>query len=315
MKTSLVTGGAGFLGAHLCRELLKKGHKVICIDDLSTGNINNIPNRIKNFQFFLHDICSPFEASEHIEEIYNLACPASPLNYQGKNAIQTTKTCVLGALNILELAKVHGATVLQASTSEVYGEPLVSPQRETDRGNVNPIGIRACYDEGKRCAESLFFDFFREEGIKVKVVRLFNTYGPMMSINDGRVVPNFICQALRGDNITVYGDGSQTRSFCFVHDTISGIVRMMESDSHITGPVNIGNPEEITILELAKTIIEKVRSSSKIVFRPIPDDDPTRRVPDIGKASALLGFKPTTSLDEGLELTIPYYINLLGGVL
>lgn len=302
------------MGAHLCRELLERGHKVICIDDLSTGNIRNLPESDGFFQFFRHDICFPFETSGHIDEIYNLACPASPLNYQGKNAIQTTRTCVLGALNMLEFAQRHGSTILQASTSEVYGEPLTSPQREADRGNVNPIGIRACYDEGKRCAESLFFDFYREKGTKVKVVRLFNTYGPMMSINDGRVVPNFICQALRGEDITVYGDGSQTRSFCFVRDTISGIISMMESDSYVTGPVNIGNPEEITILELAKTIIEKVRSSSKIVFRPIPDDDPTRRVPDIGKASAFLGFKPTTSLDEGLELTIPYYINLRRGV-
>lgn len=316
MKTCLVTGGAGFLGSHLCQRLINEGNEVICIDNLSTGSIANIAHLLPlpQFKFIRHDIVqsllvkSPISlVTKQIHEIYNLACPASPPAYQGINAIQTTKTCVLGALHVLELAQAHDATILQASTSEVYGDPLHHPQAETDRGNVNPIGIRACYDEGKRCAESLFFDHYRELGVKIKVIRIFNTYGPNMDANDGRVVSNFICQAILGHNITIYGDGKQTRSFCYVDDLINGIIAMMRSPRCFTGPVNLGNPNEFTILELAQKVIEKTGSKSRIAYRPLPSDDPTRRRPDITCAQQELHWSPTILLDEGLDKTIPYF--------
>lgn len=309
MNTILVTGGTGFLGSNLCTKLVKSGANVICVDNNSTGRMENIQNLqgLPNFKFILHDIVQPLLINEPLHQIYNLACPASPPAYQGKAAIQTTKTCVIGALNMLELAKTHGATILQASTSEIYGEPLVHPQTEDYRGNVNPIGIRACYDEGKRCAESLFFDYHREEGVNIKVVRIFNTYGPNMDPEDGRVVSNFICQALEGKPITIYGDGTQTRSFCYVDDLIDIIVKVMNGPKGETGPFNTGNPVEFTVSELAQKILQKIGKNHDLVHKPLPHDDPTQRRPDISLVKQKFGWTPTTNLDFGLDQTIEYF--------
>lgn len=312
-NTIVVTGGTGFLGSNLCARLIKDGHRVICVDNNYTGSLKNVQElqTHPNFRFLLHDVIQPLEIDEKIDQIYNLACPASPRHYQGKAAVFTTKTCVLGALNLLELAKKHGATILQASTSEVYGEPAVHPQPETYRGNVNPIGIRACYDEGKRCAESLFFDYHREEGVEIKVVRIFNTYGPKMNPEDGRVVSNIICQALRGEDITLYGDGLQTRSFCYVDDLIEAFIRMMNSPKGFTGPVNTGNPGEFTVKELADLVISKIGGTQHIVYQPLPKDDPTHRKPDISLAKEKLGWEPKIKLSEGLDKTIAYFKSIL----
>ena len=309
MKTILISGGTGFLGSNLCHRLIAEGHRVICVDNNYTGRLSNIEDLrdAPNFKFLEHDVCEPLFIDEHIDQIYNMACPASPPAYQGAYSIKTTKTCVLGAINMLELAKQHQATILQTSTSEVYGEPLVHPQVETYRGNVNPIGIRACYDEGKRCAESLFFDYHRHENVDIKVVRIFNTYGPKMDPNDGRVVSNFICQALCGQDITIYGDGHQTRSFCYVDDLIEAMVRMMNSRKDFTGPVNIGNPGEFTIKELAQMIVKKVGGRSKVVYKDLPSDDPTQRRPDISLAQKELSWIPKVKLNEGLDKTIEYF--------
>lgn len=309
MKTILVTGGTGFLGSNLCIRLVREGSRVLCLDNNYTGSMTNIAEIADhaNFQFIAHDICEPFKTEEKIDQIYNLACPASPPAYQGKHAIQTTKTCVLGALNMLELAKKHHAVILQGSTSEVYGDPLMHPQAEHYRGNVNPIGIRACYDEGKRCAESLFFDYHRQENVAIKVIRIFNTYGPKMDPNDGRVVSNFICQALRGKDITIYGDGSQTRSFCYVDDLIELIIRVMNSENTFTGPVNTGNPGEFTVKELAEQILAKTKTSSKIMYQNLPADDPVRRCPDISLAKEKFNWQPTVELSAGLDKTIAYF--------
>ncbi len=309
MKTILVTGGTGFLGSNLCVRLISEGHRVICVDNNYTGRMSNVAEIVEhpNFTFIEHDICEPLEIDASIDQIYNMACPASPPAYQGSYSIKTTKTCVFGAINMLDLAKKHGATILQTSTSEIYGEPLVHPQAEDYRGNVNPIGIRACYDEGKRCAESLFFDYHRHEGVDIKVVRIFNTYGPKMDPNDGRVVSNFICQALRGEDITIYGDGSQTRSFCYVDDLIEAIVRMMNSGADFTGPVNTGNPGEFTIKELADMVVEKVGSGSSVIYKPLPSDDPTQRRPDISLAKERLDWEPLVKLSEGLDKAIAYF--------
>ena len=309
MKTILVTGGTGFLGSNLCRRLIDDGHRVICVDNNYTGRLSNVSRLLNNpnFKFVNHDICQPLAVDEHLDQIYNLACPASPPAYQGKHSIETTKTCVFGAINMLELAKAHRATILQTSTSEVYGEPLVHPQVESYRGNVNPNGIRSCYDEGKRCAESLFFDYWRHEGVDIKVIRIFNTYGPNMDPNDGRVVSNFICQALRGEDITVYGDGHQTRSFCYVDDLIEAMVRMMNSPKDFQGPVNTGNPGEFTIKELAEMVVSKVGGRSKVVYKELPSDDPTQRRPDITLAKSKLDWEPKVRLDEGLDRTIAYF--------
>lgn len=309
MSTILVTGGTGFLGANLCLRLVREGHRVICIDNNSTGRLENVREIAEhpNFRFLLHDITEPLHIEEPVARIYNLACPASPPAYQGIHAIQTTRTCVLGALNMLELARAHNATILQASTSEVYGDPLEHPQAESYRGNVNPIGVRACYDEGKRCAESLFFDYARQEGVDIKVIRIFNTYGPLMDPNDGRVISNFICQALAGWDLTVYGDGNQTRSFCYVDDLIEVMIRMMNSPKGFTGPVNTGNPGEFTIRELAERVLAETGSHSRIVYRDLPLDDPAQRRPDIGLAREKLGWEPAVQLREGLKRTIPYF--------
>ncbi len=309
MKTILVTGGTGFLGSNLCRRLVKDGDNVICVDNNYTGSLDNIADLmgVSNFRFIEHNVIEPLDLYEKIDQIYNLACPASPRHYQGKAAIFTTKTCVFGALNMLELAKKNKARILQSSTSEVYGEPLVHPQSESYRGNVNPIGIRACYDEGKRCAESLFFDYHREEGVDIRVIRIFNTYGPYMNPEDGRVVSNFICQALRGENITIYGDGNQTRSFCYVDDLINGIISMMNARDGLTGPINLGNPHEFTMNELAQKVLNLVQTNSQIVFEPLPKDDPTQRRPDISLAQKELGWEPKVQLQEGLEKTILYF--------
>ncbi len=309
MKTILVTGGAGFLGSNLCERLTNDGNNVICVDNNYTGRLENVQKIIKhpNFRFIEHDICEPLTLDAEIDQIYNMACPASPPAYQGRYSIQTTKTCVLGAINMLELAKSQNATILQTSTSEVYGEPLVHPQTESYRGNVNPIGIRSCYDEGKRCAESLFFDYQRYEGVDIKVVRIFNTYGPKMDPHDGRVVSNLICQALSGQDITIYGDGNQTRSFCYVDDLIEVLIRMMNSEKGFTGPVNIGNPGEFTINELAEMVVNKIGGTSKIVYKSLPSDDPTQRRPDISLAKEKLGWEPKIKLSEGLDRTIEYF--------
>ena len=305
----LVTGGTGFLGSNLCKKLVEQGDNVICLDNNYTGKMENISDLIDkpNFMFIKKDVCEPLKVKGKIDQIYNLACPASSPAYQGKHSIETTKTCVLGAINMLELAKEHGATILQTSTSEVYGDPLEHPQSEEYRGNVNPIGIRSCYDEGKRCAESLFFDYHRHEGVNIKVVRIFNTYGVNMDKNDGRVVSNFINQALNGEYITIYGDGKQTRSFCYVDDLINGLIKMMNSPKEITGPINLGNPSEFTMIELAKLVLEKIDTKSGIIYQPLPKDDPTRRKPNITKAKTLLGWQPTVSLSEGLDKTIEYF--------
>jgi len=313
MKTILVTGGTGFLGSHLCIRLVRAGNRVICVDNNYTGNIANVAeiSGNPNFRFILHDITVPFKIDEPIDQIYNLACPASPPAYQGAHSIETTKTCTIGVMNMLELARTHHARILQASTSEVYGQSLEHPQRETYHGNVNPIGIRACYDEGKRCAESLFFDYMRNYGLEIKVVRIFNTYGPKMNPNDGRIVSNFIVQALRGDDITIYGDGHQTRSFCYVDDTIDGIIRAMNARPEFTGPVNIGNPGEFTVNQAAEKIIAKTGSASKLVRSALPQDDPVKRMPDITLARRELEWTPNIPFDAGLDLTIAHFKRIL----
>ena len=305
-KRVLVTGGAGFLGSHLCKRLLEDGHYVIAVDNLYTGRIENIQPFFSNpdFEFVHHDITEPMDIK--VEEIYNAACPASPPHYQ-KSPTFTTKTCVQGLIHMLDIATKYHAKILQFSTSEVYGDPQIHPQPEQYRGYVNPIGIRSCYDEGKRCGEALCFDYAREFHTRVKVIRIFNTYGPNMDPKDGRVVSNLIMQALQGEDITIYGDGSQTRSFCYVDDLIEGIVRMMDSKDEIMGPVNLGNPGEFTILELAQRIIEKTNTISKIQYCPLPADDPLQRKPVIEKAKELLSWEPQVSLDQGLDATIPYF--------
>lgn len=311
MKTVIVTGGAGFVGSNLCKTLLNEGNKVICVDNFFTGRMKNLTSlKGENFTIIKHDIQNPLKINETIDEIYNLASPASPPHYQ-KDPVDTLKTNVIGMINMLDLAKVKDAKILQTSTSEVYGEPLEHPQKETYRGNVNPDGIRACYDEGKRCSETLCFDYNRQYDVKVKVTRLFNTYGPNMDPLDGRVVSNFILQALKGENLAVYGDGSQTRSFCFVDDTVKGLIKMMESPDDFTGPVNIGNPGEFTILELAEKILNKIKSKSEIEYHSLPSDDPTRRRPDISLAKKELNWEPEILLSEGLDKTIEYYKNYI----
>jgi UDP-glucuronate decarboxylase len=309
-KRVLVTGGAGFLGSHLCERLIAEGHNVLCVDNYFTGSKENLARLLDDPQFeaMRHDVIHPLFVE--VDEIYNLACPASPPHYQA-DPVQTMKTSVLGAINMLGLAKRLKAKILQASTSEVYGDPLLHPQPESYRGNVNPIGPRACYDEGKRCAETLFFDYYRQHNLRIRVVRIFNTYGPRMHPNDGRVVSNFIVQALRGEPITLYGDGSQTRAFCYVDDLIEGFVRMMAAPDDITGPMNLGNPVETSVAELAELIIDLTGSSSRIVHRPLPVDDPIQRCPDISQASALLDWKPRTHLRAGLQRTIAYFDGLL----
>ena len=306
----LVTGGSGFLGSHLCERLLGEGHDVICVDNFFTGDKHNILHLMDNpwFEVIRHDVTFPLYLE--VDEIYNLACPASPIHYQ-HDPVQTTKTSVHGAINMLGLAKRLGIKIFQASTSEVYGDPEVHPQTEDYWGRVNPIGIRSCYDEGKRCAETLFFDYYRQHKLAIKVARIFNTYGPRMHPNDGRVVSNFIVQALKGENITIYGDGQQTRSFCYVDDLIEGIVRLMNSPEEITGPVNLGNPGEFTIKELAEHIIEMTGSSSKLIFQPLPQDDPRQRQPDITFARTQLDWEPRTVLKDGLKKTISYFEGIL----
>ena len=311
MKRILVTGGAGFIGSHLCERLLKDGNDVICLDNYFTGSKDNIRHLISNdhFELVRHDITQPYTAE--VDEIYNLACPASPVHYQ-HDPVKTIQTCVIGSMNMLGLAKRVGAKILQASTSEVYGDPIIHPQVESYWGNVNPIGIRSCYDEGKRCAETLFMDYHRQNNVKIKIIRIFNTYGPRMSMNDGRVVSNFIVQALKGENITIYGDGKQTRSFQYVDDLVEGMVRMMETGDDFVGPVNIGNPGEFTMLELAEKVIEITGSNSKIIFEPLPQDDPRQRKPDITLANQKLnGWKPEIKLDEGLGYTVDYFRKLI----
>ena len=311
-KQILVTGGAGFIGSHLCARLLKEGHEVVCADNLFTGRKRNIVDLLQNpyFEFLRHDVTHPLFVE--VDQIYNLACPASPVHYQF-DPVQTTKTSIHGAINMLGLAKRVKATILQASTSEVYGDPKVHPQREDYWGHVNPIGPRSCYDEGKRCAETLFFDYYRQHKTDVKVIRIFNTYGPHMNPDDGRVVSNFIVQALKGEDITLYGDGSQTRSFQYVDDLVEGMVRMMNGPSDFPGPVNIGNPGEFTIRELAEMVIRITGAKSKLVFRPLPQDDPKQRQPDISLAKEKLGgWEPLTPLEEGLLPTIAYFKNILG---
>nr|WP_321260861.1 UDP-glucuronic acid decarboxylase family protein [uncultured Pseudodesulfovibrio sp.] len=310
-KRVLVTGGSGFLGSHICERLLEMGHEVLCLDNFFTGNKANILHLINNpyFEIIRHDVTFPLYVE--VDEIFNLACPASPIHYQF-DPVQTTKTSVHGAINMLGLAKRIKAKIFQASTSEVYGDPQIHPQPESYWGNVNPHGIRSCYDEGKRCAETLFFDYNRQHGLRIKVGRIFNTYGPRMAMNDGRVVSNFVVQALRGEDITVYGDGGQTRSFCYVDDLVSGIIRFMEeTPDEFTGPMNLGNPDEFTILELAETVIEMAGSKSKIVFKPLPADDPMQRRPDISLAKKAIDWEPKIKLRTGLVKTIEYFDNHL----
>ncbi len=309
-KRVLVTGGAGFLGSHLCEELLDRGYEVLCADNCFTGTRSNIYHLLSRpgFEFVRHDITFPLYVE--VDEIYNLACPASPIHYQF-DPVQTTKTSVHGAINMLGLAKRTKARILQASTSEVYGTPQIHPQPETYWGNVNPIGPRSCYDEGKRCAETLFFDYHRQHGLSIKVARIFNTYGPRMHPNDGRVVSNFIIQCLKNENITIYGQGTQTRSFCYVDDLIDGLIRLMESPESFTGPVNLGNPEEFSIFDLAEKIIRLTGSDSRYFFMPLPKDDPTQRKPDISLARHHLKWEPRVSVDEGLTKTIAYFKSLL----
>jgi UDP-glucuronate decarboxylase len=314
-KRILITGGAGFLGSHLCDRLVAKGHEVICVDNYFTGtkqNINHLQFQADklNFEFIRHDITFPLYIE--VDEIYNLACPASPIHYQ-YDPVQTTKTSVHGAINMLGLAKRVKAKILQASTSEVYGDPSIHPQPETYWGNVNPIGPRSCYDEGKRCAETLFFDYHRQHNLKIKVARIFNTYGPRMHPNDGRVVSNFIVQALKGKPLTIYGKGTQTRSFCYVDDLIEGFIRLMDTPDDFTGPMNLGNPGEFTILELAEKIIEMTGSKSRMDFKPLPSDDPTQRKPDISLAKKTINWEPAIPLEQGLHKTIAYFDNLLNG--
>jgi UDP-glucuronate decarboxylase len=305
-KRVLVTGGAGFLGSHLCEKLLAAGANVLCVDNFFTGTKDNIAHLLgnANFEVMRHDVTFPLYVE--VDEIYNLACPASPIHYQ-YDPVQTTKTSVHGAINMLGLAKRVRAKIFQASTSEVYGDPKVHPQTEGYWGHVNPIGLRSCYDEGKRCAETLFFDYRRQHNLRIKVGRIFNTYGPRMHPNDGRVVSNFIMQALRGESITIYGEGTQTRSFCYVDDLIEGFVRLMATEDDFTGPVNLGNPVEFTIRELAEKVIEQTGSKSKLVFKPLPSDDPLQRQPDIALANSKLGWEPSIRLDEGLRRTIAYF--------
>ncbi len=309
-KRILVTGGAGFLGSHLCERLLAEGNDVLSVDNYFTGRKDNIAHLLDHprFEAMRHDICFPLYVE--VDEIYNLACPASPVHYQF-DPVQTTKVSVIGAINMLGLAKRVRAKIFQASTSEVYGDPSVHPQTEEYRGNVNPLGPRACYDEGKRCAETLFFDYHRQHHLRIKVVRIFNTYGPRMHPNDGRVVSNLIVQALRGEDITLFGDGSQTRAFCYVDDLIEGFLRMMATGEEVTGPINLGNPHEIPVRALAERVIALTGSRSRIVYRPLPQDDPTQRCPDITRARAVLGWEPSIALDEGLSRTIAYFERLL----
>ena len=310
MKRILVTGGAGFLGSHLCDRLIKDGHDVLCVDNFFTGSKTNIAHLIGNsyFELMRHDVTFPLYVE--VDQIYNLACPASPVHYQF-DPVQTTKTSVHGAINMLGLAKRVKARIFQASTSEVYGDPVVHPQPEGYWGNVNPIGPRSCYDEGKRCAETLFFDYYRQHNLDIKVARIFNTYGPRMHPNDGRVVSNFIVQALKGDDITIYGDGSQTRSFCYVDDLIEGFIRLMKTEAGFTGPINLGNPSEFSMLELAEKVIRLTASKSKLVFMPLPEDDPKQRQPDIKLAKTQLGWTPKVSLEDGLKETINYFRRVL----
>ena len=306
---TLVTGGAGFLGSHLCERLVKQGEEVICLDNFFTGRRRNVAHLLdyKNFELMRHDVVDPFKVE--VDRIYNLACPASPIHYQ-YNPIKTVKTSVMGAINCLGLAKRVGARILQASTSEIYGDPEVHPQPESYRGNVNPIGLRSCYDEGKRCAETLFFDYHRENKVDIRVIRIFNTYGPNMRPDDGRVVSNFIVQALKGEDLTLYGDGSQTRSFCYVDDLINGMVGVMEQEDSV-GPVNLGNPIEFTIKQLAEAVLDKVDTESSLTEEPLPSDDPTQRKPDISLAQKLLSWNPIVELSTGLDRTIPYFREII----
>ena len=310
-STTLVTGGAGFLGSHLCDRLIDRGDEVICVDNFFTGQKDNIIHLMNNpkFELIRHDVTFPLYLE--IDQIYNLACPASPVHYQ-HDPVQTTKTSVHGAINMLGLAKRTGARIFQASTSEVYGDPEQHPQSEEYWGHVNPIGVRSCYDEGKRCAETLFFDYHRQHQVEIKVARIFNTYGPRMHPSDGRVVSNFICQALRGEDITIFGDGLQTRSFCYVDDLVSAFVLLMDSNSDITGPINLGNPNEFTMLELAEKVLSIVGGSSKLIFKELPQDDPRQRQPDITKAKSILKWEPSVQLDDGLLETVKYFRHLLG---
>lgn len=309
-KAILVTGGTGFLGSHLCERLIERGDVVFCLDNNSTGTLNNVGRILSNerFHFICRDIVQPLPLK--VDQIYNLACPASPVHYQA-DPIHTTRTCVLGALNVLDLARRCGATVLQASTSEVYGEPEMHPQHESYWGHVNSIGVRSCYDEGKRCAESLFFDYHRSHGVAIKVARIFNTYGPRMQPDDGRIVSNFIVQALSGQPLTVYGDGRQTRSFCYVSDMVEALIRLMDSADTVTGPINLGNPDEVAVIELARRIIAMTGVSASIVFKPLPPDDPSRRRPDIGDARQTLGWEPRFPLADGLAATVEHFKTLL----
>ncbi len=314
MKKTLVTGGAGFIGSHLCDRLIARGEDVLCVDNFFTGNKHNIAHLSGNpgFELMRHDVTFPLYVE--VDQIFNLACPASPIHYQF-DPVQTTKTSVHGAINMLGLAKRVKARILQASTSEIYGDPEVHPQIEAYWGSVNPIGIRSCYDEGKRCAETLFFDYYRQHGLDIKVLRIFNTYGPRMHPNDGRVVSNFIVQALKGEDISIYGDGTQTRSFCYVDDLVEVMLRMMDTPAGFTGPVNVGNPGEFTMLELAELVIQLTRSKSRLVFLPLPFDDPRRRQPDITLAKDKLGWEPNVCLKDGLQETIAYFRKLLAGEL
>ncbi len=310
MNKILVTGGAGFLGSHLCTRLIERGDDVLCVDNFFTGSKRNVAHLIGNprFELMRHDVTFPLYVE--VDRIFNLACPASPIHYQ-HDPVQTTKTSVHGAINMLGLAKRVKARILQASTSEVYGDPEIHPQQESYWGRVNPIGIRSCYDEGKRCAETLFFDYLRQHNLQIKVMRIFNTYGPRMHPNDGRVVSNFIVQALRGEDITIYGDGRQTRSFCYVDDLIEGMLRLMDSPPELTGPINVGNPGEFTMLELAEKVLSLTTSRSKLVFRPLPQDDPKQRQPNIDLARSKLGWEPKVSLEDGLKETVAYFRKLL----
>ena len=309
-KKILITGGSGFIGSHLCKKLLNEGNEIICLDNFHTGSKMNILDLLNNpyFEIVRHNVILPIHLE--VDEIYNLACPASPMHYQ-YDPIQTIKTSVMGAINVLDLAKRLDIRVLQASTSEVYGDPTIHPQTEDYWGNVNPIGIRSCYDEGKRCAETLYFDYYLQYGVDIKVIRIFNTYGPNMHPNDGRVVSNFIIQALKGEDITVYGDGSQSRSFCFVDDLVDGIVKMMGTEKGFNGPVNLGNPVEFTIMELAEKVLELTDSKSKIVFKPLPQDDPKQRCPDISLAKSKFNWEPYIKLEDGLMKTIEYFKEIL----
>lgn len=308
MKRILVTGGAGFIGSHLCTRLINEGNDVICLDNFFTGSKDNVLHLIGNprFELVRHDVINPFHAE--VDEIYNLACPASPIHYQ-YNAIKTIKTSVMGAINMLGLAKRVNAKILQASTSEIYGDPEIHPQTESYWGNVNPIGVRSCYDEGKRCAETLFVDYHRQNGVRIKIVRIFNTYGPNMHPNDGRVVSNFIVQALKGEPITLYGEGTQTRSFQYVDDLVEGFIRLMATDDSVTGPVNIGNPNEFTIKELAQRVVKLTNSKSEFIYKDLPKDDPKQRQPNISLAKGILGWEPKIQLEEGLTKTIEYFRN------